>query len=102
MCGQLTVYNTYATLSCTNPLFLGFSCYQNVNKEIIFYYILEHISVRFITPQNFDSGVFFYFFIYICGTVGISVLVCTMVPVLTWLVLEKNGTVVERIKGVVS
>ena len=35
MCGQLTVYNTYATLSCTNPLFLGFSCYQNVNKEII-------------------------------------------------------------------
>ena len=35
MCGQLTAYNTYATLSYTNPLFLGFSCYQNVNKEII-------------------------------------------------------------------
>ena len=34
--------------------------------------------------------------------VGISVLVCIMVPVLTWLVLEKKGTVVERIKGVVS
>ena len=32
--------------------------------------------------------------------VGISLLVCTMVPVLTWSVLEKNGTVVERIKGV--
>ena len=32
--------------------------------------------------------------------VGISVLVCTMVPVLTWIALEKNGTVVERIKGV--
>ena len=32
--------------------------------------------------------------------VGISFLVCTMVPVLTWIVLEKNGTVVERIKGV--
>ena len=31
---------------------------------------------------------------------GISLLVCTMVPVLTWMVLEKNGTVVERIKGV--
>ena len=31
---------------------------------------------------------------------GISSLVCTMVPVLTWIVLEKNGTVVERIKGV--
>ena len=32
--------------------------------------------------------------------VGISLLVCTMVPVLTWIILEKNGTVVERIKGV--
>lgn len=35
MCGQLIAYNTYATLSYTNPLFLGFSCYLNVNKEII-------------------------------------------------------------------
>ena len=32
--------------------------------------------------------------------VGISFLVCTMVPVFTWILLEKNGTVVERIKGV--
>ena len=32
--------------------------------------------------------------------VGISLLVCTMVPVLAWIILEKNGTVVERIKGV--
>lgn len=32
--------------------------------------------------------------------VAISLLVCIMVPVLTWMVLEKNGTVVERIKGV--
>lgn len=32
-------------------------------------------------------------------TVGISVLVCTMIPVLTWIILEKNGTVVERSKG---
>ena len=31
---------------------------------------------------------------------GIGLLVCTMVPVLTWIILEKNGTVVERIKGV--
>lgn len=60
MCGQLTAYNTYATLSYTNPLFLGFSCYQNVNKEIGFYCILEYNSIRFITPQNFGSGVFFY------------------------------------------
>ena len=36
MCGQSTAYNTYATLSYTNPLFMGFSGYQNVNKEIIF------------------------------------------------------------------
>lgn len=35
MCGQSTIYNTYATLSYTNPLFLGFSRSQNVNKEII-------------------------------------------------------------------
>ena len=33
-------------------------------------------------------------------TVGISVLVCTMIPVLTWIILEKDGTVVERSKGV--
>ena len=32
--------------------------------------------------------------------VGISLLVCTIVPVLTWIILEKNGTVAERIKGV--
>ena len=36
MCGQPTAYNTYATLPYTNPLFMGFSCSQNVNKEIIF------------------------------------------------------------------
>ena len=33
-------------------------------------------------------------------TVGISVLVCTMIPVLTWIILGKDGTVVERSKGV--
>ena len=33
MCGQSCVYNTYATLPVTNPLFQGFSSYQNVNKE---------------------------------------------------------------------
>ena len=55
MCGQLTVYNTYATLSCTNPLFLGFSCYLNVNKEIIF---RKREYQEYITPQNFGSGGF--------------------------------------------
>ena len=32
----------------------------SVNKEIGFYCILEYNSIRFITPQNFGSGVFFY------------------------------------------
>ena len=35
MCGQPTAYNIYATLGHTNPLFMGFLGYQNVNKEII-------------------------------------------------------------------
>ena len=34
MCGQPTAYNTYATLPYTNPLFMGFSRSQNVNKEV--------------------------------------------------------------------
>ena len=33
--GQFYAYNTYATPPATNPLFLGFSRYQNINKEII-------------------------------------------------------------------
>ncbi len=32
--------------------------------------------------------------------VGISFLVCTVISVLTWWISEKNGTIVERIKGV--
>lgn len=35
MCGQPTAYNAYATLPYTNPLFMGFSRSQNVNKEIV-------------------------------------------------------------------
>ena len=45
MCGQLTAYNTYATLPYTNPLFIGFSCSQNVNKEIIFALAMCHVAV---------------------------------------------------------
>ena len=52
MCGQPTAYNTYATLSYTNPLFLDFSCYLNVNKEII-----SHRCV--FTPQTLVWGVFY-------------------------------------------
>ena len=60
MCGQSIVYNIYATLANTNLLFLGFSCSLNVLKQIGFYCIWEYNSIRFITPQNFGSEVFFY------------------------------------------
>ena len=56
MCEQSTAYNTYATMSNTNPQFMGFSRSQNVNKEIIF---REREYQEYITPQNFGSGVFF-------------------------------------------
>lgn len=40
MCGQSIAYNIYATLGHTNPLFMGFLGYQNVNKwENGIYYI---------------------------------------------------------------
>lgn len=39
MCGQSTAYNTYATLPYTNPLFMGFSGYLNVNKSLGIYEI---------------------------------------------------------------
>ena len=61
MCGQSTAYNTYATLPYTNPLFMGFSCSQNVNKEIIFqqFSASYDVSEKCITPQDFLSwGVF--------------------------------------------
>lgn len=35
---------------------MGFSCSQNVNKEIIF---RKREYQEYITPQNFGSGVFF-------------------------------------------
>lgn len=43
---QFLAYNTYATLPITNPLFQGFSRYQNVNKEII-NFIIQSVSGRF-------------------------------------------------------
>ena len=55
MCEQSTAYNTYATMSNTNPQFMGFSRSQNVNKEIIF---RKREYQEYITPQNFGSGVF--------------------------------------------
>ena len=56
MCGQSIAYNTYATLANTNPLFMGFSCSLNVNKEIVF---RKREYQEYITPQNFGSGEFF-------------------------------------------
>ena len=35
MCGHSTAYNTYATMTTIDPLFMGFSHSQNVLKEII-------------------------------------------------------------------
>mgnify|MGYP000235918619 FL=1 len=43
---QLTVYNRYATTTATNPIFPGFSGYQNVLKEII--NGLNHINYHMI------------------------------------------------------
>ena len=56
MCGQSTAYNTYATLPYTNPLFIGFSCSQNVNKEIIslLEHISENLSRKLLLPGFFD------------------------------------------------
>lgn len=61
MCGQPTAYNAYATLPYTNPLFMGFSRSQNVNKEIIFTITKASygVSEKYVTPRNFGSGVFF-------------------------------------------
>lgn len=56
MCGQPTAYNTYATLPYTNPLFMGFSCSQNVNKEIIIWNTKRHTKPQ--KPRV--SGVFLY------------------------------------------
>lgn len=55
MCGEPTAYNTYATLPYTNPLFMGFSCSQNVNKEIIFIVFWNTI---YYTPEFRFWGVF--------------------------------------------
>ena len=47
MCGQSTVYNTYATLLPPNPLFQGFSRSQNVNKERFFFCLNQvHQHIR--------------------------------------------------------
>ena len=50
MCGEPIAYNTYATLLYTNPLFMGFSGYQNVNKEIID--CSDYIKMVQKTPEN--------------------------------------------------
>ena len=59
--GQFSAYNTYATLPNTNPLFQGFSRYQNVNKEII-NFTIKSVSGRFrkvyYTPGLLFWGVF--------------------------------------------
>ncbi|OLA58006.1 MAG: hypothetical protein DBY13_04500 [Lachnospiraceae bacterium] len=54
---QLTVYNRYATTTATNPIFPGFSGYQNVLKEIInglnHYHMIE-VMILFCIEQSFE------------------------------------------------
>ena len=70
MCGQSTAYNTYATLPYTNPLFIGFSCSQNVNKEIGFQQFKASYGVyqkSILHLRTFCPGVFFC---ENCGTIN--------------------------------
>ena len=63
MCGQSIAYNIYATLGHTNPLFMGFLGYQNVNKEIIIRFWNVQFQKEFSTPQDFSSGEFLCIFL---------------------------------------
>lgn len=56
MCEQSSAYNIYATLPVKNPLFPGFSRYQNINKEISSSQITSENSQR----DNCDFGKGFY------------------------------------------
>lgn len=56
MFGQPTAYNTYATLAYTNPLFIGFSGYTNVLKEII----QEQKSIPQIQGFPWICGIFLF------------------------------------------
>lgn len=56
MCGQSTEYNTYATLPYTDPLFMGFSSYQNILKEII----QEQKSIPQIQGFPWICGIFLF------------------------------------------
>lgn len=58
MCGQPTSYNTYATLAYTNPLFMGFSGYLNVNKEIG-KFTIQNIE-RYIRDVYYTPGLMFW------------------------------------------
>ena len=63
MCGQSCVYNTYATLPTANPLFMGFSCSQNVQRDRN--YPIQHISKQFKTIYNSSGLLFLGSFCYI-------------------------------------
>lgn len=56
MCGQSTAYNIYATLGHTNPLFMDFSGYQNILKEII----QEQKSIPQIQGFPWICGIFLF------------------------------------------
>ena len=69
MFGELTVYNTYATMPTINPICMGFSGYTNALKEIGFQQSSASYdaSEKYITPQDFLAwGVF----CKNCGTIN--------------------------------
>ena len=92
MCGQSIAYNIYATLGHTNPLFMGFLGYQNVNKEII----QPNIEKEQQTPkiQYFRGFLYFgdsgirkgrHFMILKCPLMIVTVLVILVLTLFVWL-----------------
>ena len=63
MYGKPPAYNTYATMPTIDFLFMGFSCSQNVNKEIIIRFWNVQFQKEFSTPQDFGSGEFLCIFL---------------------------------------
>lgn len=66
--GQFLAYNTYATLATPNPLFPGFSSYQNVNKEIIFFIsrtIKTLVNITFARVYFFSKPLFDVYLMFI-------------------------------------
>ena len=53
---QSIVYNRYATPTATNPVFLGFSGYQNILKEIINSFLQKNYKNAYIKKSPYFKG----------------------------------------------